>query len=313
MALLLCGVTIFALAQLRMPAPSYGFTYSARHARSFGLDDYGTFERALADLQPSIVRLPVYWDEVEVSDDQFVFNSIDTLLATAYNYDVDIILAIGQKVPRDPECFLPAWTDSLSDFEREEQLISYITQLTSRYGDHPAIVRFQVENEALFPFGDCPEPSPSLLLREIAVVRQLTDLPIQLTASGEQQLWSSVAGPADVVGVSLYRYTWDALLGPIPFFHTPLWYRTQRLAIAAFAQVSISELQAEPWIPVGEWPPDPVTGYLHFTEARLREHVTFARQTGASEILFWGVEWWYYLHESGDDRLLEAAREIMKP
>lgn len=313
LSLLLCGLVIFALAQLQVSESVYGFTYSERHARSLGLDGYGTFEQALIDLEPTVVRLPVYWDEVEATDDQFYFDSVDALLALARQYDVEVILAIGQKVPRYPECFLPSWTAALSDFEREEQLIAYVTQLASRYGDHPAVTRFQVENEALFPFGDCPEPNPSLLLREIAIVRQLTDAPIQLTASGEQQIWPSVAMPADVVGVSLYRYAWDAFLGPIPFFHTPMWYRMQRLAIAPFAQVSISELQAEPWIPVGTWPPDPVDGYEHFPASRLREHAAFAKQTGASEILFWGVEWWYYLHESGDDRLLEAARDIMKP
>ena len=68
----------------------------------------------------------------------------------------------------------------------------------------------------------------------------------------------------------------------------------------------------EPW-GVAEYVEDQksLEAYDHFTAEELAAHMEFASQTGMDEVSLWGVEWWYYLKEMGDDRLWEKGKELM--
>ncbi len=290
--------------------PRYGFTFSSRYAAELGLSVDEAYQAALSELQPTFVRLPVYWNDIERTSGQYDFAQLDSLIRMSHEANVPITLAVGFKVPRWPECFIPSWLNADDADAFRGALFTYLDAVVTRYKDNVTI--WQVENEPLFPFGECPMPSAALLRDEVAFIRTLdADAVVQLTVSGEQMPWSALSEPADILGASLYRTVADEQDGMLTFPLTPRWYRFWSLVIASSAQPVISELQMEPWFvrdPRSYTIDEAVT---LFSVADFWQHAAFAKQTGITSIGLWGVEWWYYLHIHGQDGLWEAAKELM--
>lgn len=293
-------------------AQAFGVTFAPHVVRFYGNNDpLAAFTATLDDLGVRHVRLPVYWNTTEPTQGQYDFSDIDPYMDAAAARGAKVTLVVGMKVPRWPECHVPDWVTQQG---REAALFGYLDTVVARYKGHPALARWQIENEHHFPFGECPAPDPALFSAEVAYVRSLDpDTPIQLTVSGEQELWAGTADAADVLGTSLYRFAWNPTTGLVVFPHPPEFYRLQALAVVGRVDaVVISELQAEPWFEGGVIPDDLEERYALFTVDRLREHAGFARRTGLPEIYLWGVEWWYDMAQRGDTRLWDAAREEMK-
>lgn len=295
---------------LPSPEQGIGITFSPQHARWYGLDPQQVFLAALDDLGVRHIRFATYWSSVEASDDVFDYSDIDWYLDEAASRGARVTLAVGMKTPRWPECHIPSW---VSDERRGEELLEYLEQVVLRYKDHSALSRWQIENEAHFPFGKCPTPDLAMFRREVELVKSLDgDTPVQLTVSGEQEPWAATADLADVLGVSLYRFAWNPHVGLVVFPHPPEYYALQAATIRSDVETMvISELQAEPWFE-GPVPEDVQEKYALFTEERLNDHVAFARGTGFSEVYLWGVEWWYALYNEGETRLWDAARAAVQ-
>jgi hypothetical protein len=145
----------------------------------------------------------------------------------------------------------------------------------------------------------------------VDLVRSLDERPIQVTVSGELGPWRDAAQAADILGISMYRQTWNDVFGYFIYPLTPAYYffRAQ-LVQDDVSQVIISELQAEPWFsdtiqsrPFADW-------YESFTSEMLEQNVSFAREVGVAEAYLWGAEWWYALKQVGEDRLWETAKHI---
>jgi hypothetical protein len=292
----------------------YGATFSPAYARFLGLDDHEVFIAVLEELELSDIRLPVHWDEVEPDPGRQKFAELDWFMDTAAEHDTGVVLAIGNKVPRWPECYAPGWAKTLDNQGYEQALLDYLESLVERYREHPALVRWQVENETLFAFGECPPTDYRLFQKEIELVRSLdSQHPIQLTVSGEQQLWLSLAGPADVIGASMYRRVALPNGWPVTFPIPPQWYSLQALSAAPWVDnVVISELQAEPWL-TKDYREYPVAEAAElFTPKQLGKYLRYARATGLKDISVWGVEWWYYLKHNGQPELWNAGREHLK-
>ncbi len=168
----------------------------------------------LDDLKIRKIRVPVYWSEVEKEPGIYDFSKIDFLMDEAAKRNAQVTLVVGLKVPRWPECFLPQWLENEDQKTIETKLFEEIQIVVERYVNHPALERWQVENEALFPFGDCPQPSAKRWQAEIRSVRLLDGAhPIQLTASGDKSFWLINAFPADILGVSIYERAWNHYFG----------------------------------------------------------------------------------------------------
>ena len=88
---------------------SYGVTFSNRYATDLGLDWKEVYTAMLDELEVQNLRLVVYWDDVEKERDTYDFSDIMWQLDEAEKRDLNIILAIGRKVPRYPECFQPEY------------------------------------------------------------------------------------------------------------------------------------------------------------------------------------------------------------
>jgi hypothetical protein len=309
---LLLGVLLFVffLSNASKQTPELGITYSTVYAQELGLDPIETYRQIVDELEVKLVRLPVYWSQVQLEEGgESQWETVDQLLEISEEHEVQVVLAIGQKVPRWPECHIPDWVEEKSEHERYRLLLSYLTELVTRYRDSEAIVRWQVENEPFFPFGECPEVNTDYLLQEIKTVRALDNRPIQMTVSGELEPWLGSAGQADVLGVSLYRVTWNDFYGYFIYPFTPAFYSLRAWGAEFFVEsVIISELQAEPWFFEGIDTRSPEEWSEVFTPAMLEENIQFAKETGLDEVYLWGVEWWYYLRAHGVSALWETAK-----
>ena len=105
-----------------LPLRVYGATFSPRFAEQFGLDWKAAYRAMLDDLRIRTVRVAAYWDRVEPRRGEYDFSETDWLIAEAGKRGAEIVLAVGQKLPRWPECFVPEWVKELPMEEREAAL-----------------------------------------------------------------------------------------------------------------------------------------------------------------------------------------------
>lgn len=281
-----------------------GVTFSQRYAQDIGLDWKQVYIAMLDDLQVKKIRIPVYWDLVEATPGNFDYSDIDWQLQEAQKRNAEIILAVGQKVPRWPECFIPQWANG-SDAVRKEALVKFVQQTVMRYKNTPAVERWQIENEPFLDFGICPPAEPALLDREIAAARAIdTTRPIVVTDSGELSLWLQAAKRADVFGTTMYREVYTAKYGHWRYPIGPNFFKLKRLFIELFANQKnaiVVELQGEPWVK-GWTVHAPLAEQLaSMNGVILSDNIEFAKKTGVEEVYVWGIEWWYWLKLNHND------------
>lgn len=324
-------------------AQSWGVTFSKKYAEELGMDWKESYLATLDDLGARKLRIPAYWDEIEPVQGVFDFTSLDWMLSEAQRRGAKVMLTVGRRLPRWPECHDPPWlrradlrgssrlpgTQIYADSENgvKEALLKYIRVVVERYRAHPAVERWQVENEPFLDiFGVCPPPNPNVLGKEIELVRSLDVRQIVVTDSGELSSWIALSNYGDILGVSLYRVVWNQWFG---YFYWPLpasYYRKKAeltlyrarphtntgVSGVGVKDVIITEVQLEPWTdrPIFEIP---LTEQLkHFDEKHFRDTIGYARRTGLSEIYLWGVEWWWWAKRQGHPEFWNMAKEVFR-
>lgn len=298
-------------------AAKIGITFSNRYATDIGLDWKETYLAVLDDLEIRKIRVPIYWDSTEMEEGKYDFADVDWQLEEAGKRNAEIILVVGQKVPRWPECYVPQYLQD-NDELRKAELLKFIDVAVSRYKDYPAVKFWQVENEPFLKFGDCPEFDKNLLDREIALVREKDpSRKIIITDSGELSLWVRAAKRADIFGTTMYRTIYNAKydlfytypIGP-RFFQFKYWMN--RILVGQDKAIVI-ELQGEPWI-AGWTTSQPLEKQLDsMNPQKLVDNVQYARQVGFPEIYLWGAEWWYWMKtKQNHPELWETARIIFR-
>ncbi len=319
---MLVGVVLFVclvvgVLVLRIPVQEpriWGVTFSHIYARSMGLSWIETYEAVLQDLGVRHLRIPVYWPEVEHQRDQWSFDDYDYMLARAGDMDAKVIMAIGRKVPRWPECHEAPWTYGMPDIEKDEFLLRYMRMAVERYRSFPQVVAWQVENEPFLPFGVCPPFRKEFLDREIALVRELDpSRPIMITDSGELSMWVPAMSRADIFGTTMYRTIYNGRIGYITYPLPPSFFRLKRAAAELFAgkrQGVVIELQAEPWGPGDAQHFTREEREKSFGDDDLPAMTAYATKTGFDTFYFWGVEFWYSLKTKGEPELWEDARTL---
>lgn len=289
----------------------YGVAYSWKYANDLGLDPLDAYYALIDELGVRNVRLPVYWSEIEHSVGEYDWEMLDTLVSKSAVSNVDLTLVVGSKVPRWPECYIPDWAESFDSNELQKAVLSFIAQTVSRYKDSSAVVRWQVENEPFFPFGQCPTLSVEDFEERVKLVKSLDSKPIMITVSGEMGPWLESTQATDVLGISMYRQTWNDLFGYFIFPLTPEYYFFRAQKVGPYVdQIIVSELQAEPWFPEPIENRPITTWYNVFTKEMFESNIRFVEDTGISEVYLWGAEWWYALKQAGDDRLWNTAKTL---
>jgi len=289
-----------------------GISYSPDYTRSLGLDHDETFEAILSDHSPSTIRLAVPWSDVEKVQGTFDFSEIDTMIRKAGEIGTKVVLTVGQKVPRWPECYIPTWADSLDADSKKIALLNYVKTTVNRYKNNSTIELWQAENEPYirFSFGHCDSFDQDVVKDEIALIKKLDpSRDIVVTDSGELSSFRRPALAGDVLGTTLYRSIrlnngWVFNYDWLP----PAFYKLKaRMWEKDYNHFYVSELQAEPWF-VGA--SREFNDEKTFSPERFTENVEYAKKIGASRVYLWGAEWWYLMKKQGDARYVEKAKEI---
>jgi len=310
------GVLYLAVRQIPPVEPKiFGVTFSKFFAEKFGLDWKKVYEEILADLGARHLRIPAYWTEVEPENGNWYFDDIDWQLEKAKEYDAKVILAIGRKLPRWPECHEPAWVQSQNLNLKSQNLFEYMRKVVERYDENPAVIAWQVENEPFLPFGDCPLFGKEVLDEEIEIARSLSDKPIIITDSGEFGAWFLAAKRGDVFGSTLYRHVRTKLIGHFTYPLPPSFFRLKQGLLKFFVRekpIIVVELQAEPWLPKMLYETSVGEHFKHFNPERFKKELEYIKGTGFDTFYFWGVEWWYWLKQNGRPEMWDMAKEAIE-
>ncbi|MCD4761321.1 cellulase family glycosylhydrolase [bacterium] len=293
----------------------WGVTYSPKFATELGLDWQETYIAILDDLKVKNIRIPIYWDQIEIEEGTFDFSDYDYIFNEGKKRDVKFIANIGWRLPRWPECHHPAWIDDTDIDGVKFKTILVMEKIIERYKDREEIVYWQVENEPLLDwFGECPKGDKKFLEQEINFVKSLDDRPIIISASGELSSWQSEAQLSDIFATTMYRVVWNPIFRYVRY-PIPNWFYQFKASFVGIdrKKAIVSELQAEPWVPYG------TLANLHFDEfhksfsiEQFRANLQFAINADFRQTYLWGVEWWYLQKEKGNDSYWSIARSLFR-
>jgi hypothetical protein len=292
----------------------WGVDYSDSQAEYLGLSPTETYSAIIHDLSAKNIKIHVNWDTVEKTKGTFDFAVLDREVGEAERNHVKLILVIGMKTGRWPECHAPLWFDEVEKDKRQAELLRYVTTVVARYKNSKAVEYWQIENEPLLRFGECPSwyyaQGTKGLQAEVDAVKSVdTSRKIIISDSGELSTWTTVAPIADIVGITMYRSTWNGTqktfgLNPYAFL-SPEFYSAKASFIEKYYDKPVIsvELQAEPWASKPLAQASVYEQEQSMNAELFDENVTFAKQTGLQAFYFWGAEWWYFMkvkHNSPD-------------
>ena len=336
----LLGLGVVLLATLGVPVPvgpadrgvasasstnglAVGLTFSPREATYRELSWQHTFDAAL-DAAPALVRVGVYWNEIEATRGLYDFATLDWLLDQATARNQHILLTVGMKAPRWPEYYLPGWLRAAprlpdgADVSRDSVLRAatraVLTATVEHVRERRVIAAWQVENEPLDAAGPHEwRIGPEFLAEEVALVRELDNRhrpvvvntfvetgPLGLLPTARATMLEraqQALAVADVLGLDVYPSRAVGLLWAETTVTWPDWIwsdtlvRLRRLATAQSKDAWIVEAQAEPWLSAGQTPPAawPGAGVRPSSVANTLDSFSAA---GYQIVLLWGTEYW---------------------
>ncbi len=297
----------------------WGITFSSKYAQDeLGLNWQETYLAILDDLKVNNIRLSAYWNEIEAERDNYDFGQLDWQINEASKRKINIILAVGRRLPRWPECHDPEWLSELPQQEAQQEQLELVDLVIKRYRQNENIKMWQIENEPyLGTFGQCQPLNESVFKQEIALTKSLSPKPILVTDSGELNFWIKAAKTgAEVIGSTLYRVVYNEKIGYVRYPLPPIFYFAKATLIKTLFQtksVINSELQTEAWHTEKK-----DLSQMTLAESaqsmdlkQFQKNVSFAQRAGFDEIYLWGAEWWYFLKvKQNNNDLWNEAKKI---
>lgn len=312
------AVVLFFLAQKEKPKEiNYGMSFNTMYARELGLNWQETYNAILDDLGVRRLRLAAHWNMVEPIEGEYNFSELDYQLEKAEAVGAEVVLAVGRRLPRWPECHVPLWATKIELEKRNEAQLLYMTKVIERYKDNKAVKIWQVENEPFlqaFAFEQCGDLDVDFLEKEIALVRSLDpDKPILITDSGNLGTWAGAYKRGDIFGTSVYVHFWNPELGQFKTFLPAWFYRAkENLMGLLYGQrpAFLIELSAEPWLvePISQVPL-PVQ-FSRMDIDKFKDILAYAEDTRLENQYLWGAEWWYWLKLNGHDEFWEFGKTL---
>jgi len=289
----------------------WGVSFSQKHAQSLGLDWKEAYSATLNDLKARRIKIGTHWDLIEPKKGQYNFEDLDWQIEQAEKQEAEILLVIGMKTPRWPECHIPEWAVDIGQKEQQESILNLLKEIVLRYKG--SVWAWQVENEPFFPFGECPWKDKEFLKREIDIVKSIDNKPVIISESGEFPLWIKAARYGDIVGVTMYRRVWFGDAGfyaKMPFPPVFYWRKAQLIKSIFDKRVICVELQAEPWGPtlLYDSPLDEQEKTMDLE--KFKENIEFAKKTGFDEFYLWGVEWWFWMKKQDKPEIWQEAKKL---
>jgi hypothetical protein len=319
LGLVLVGLVLW-LIQKSVPADiTYGMSFNTPYARELGLDWQEVYDAFLDDLGVRHLRLAAHWPMIEPRNDVFNFAELDYQIARAEEVGAEVVLAVGRRLPRWPECHIPAWAADMTWEEQQAEIIEYLTLVVERYQASPAVKVWQVENEPfleVFAYEHCGDTDEAFLQREIAHVRSLDDSrPILVTDSGNLGTWAGAWRNGDMFGTSVYVHFWNPELGQFRTVIPPWFYRLKEgfMSLRYGEQDTLLiELSAEPWLIAPMVETDIEIQFSRMNLEKFEDILTYAERTRFDQQYLWGGEWWYWLIERGHPELWERGRQLFE-
>lgn len=293
-----------------------GVSFSHVQAERFGSDWRANYTALLEELNFKNIRIPAYWDRIESTKGQYDFAELDWMVSEAGKRGAKIIMIVGQKNIRYPECYYPGWVDTNNTSATSDQATDMIKAVVEHYKNNPTVVEWQLENEFLLKsFGKCPSAllTNKQLQKELAALKSVDSTrPVILTQS--DQFGFPLIGPfAEKFGFSMYRWSWNGNLG---YYRYPqngayFWWKAGIISLLFNQQIKIHELQAEAWGPRGN-------EYLSYEDTtksmspqQFQDNIKYARDTKIKNFDLWGSEWWWHLKQTGHPEMWDAVKKLV--
>ena len=234
----------------------YGVSFSQIQAERYGSDWKANYIALLDDLDFKKIRVPAYWNRIEPAPGIYDFSETDWMINEASKRNAKIVLLIGQKNIRYPECFYPSWLDLSNASDVSEKAIRMVSEVSSHYKDNPTVESWQLENEFLLKsFGNCPANvlTNSQLSKELKALRSSGNGKKIILSQSDQFGFPFIGPFGDIFGFSMYRWAWDRKIG---YFRYPqvgeyFWWKAALINLFYKQDIKVHELQAEAWGPVG--------------------------------------------------------------
>jgi len=304
--LLLAIGTMYGIAQWYIHSEQdiplqLGVSFIPDYAQSLGLNPETTMN-ALLGIGVKHLRLVSYWSDGEPSQGQYNFSQLDWEFQKAQAAHAKIILTLGLRQPRWPECHIPTWATQEPKSQWQPQLENYMQAVIERYKNSPSLESYQLENEYfLLGFGICTNDSRSRLISEYDLVKRLDPKHPIIVGRSNNALGFPIGQPQpNEFSISVYRRVWDAnvthryLEYPQPAWFYAFLAGTQKIFL--HKDMIIGELQAEAWPPHGQTIPETSLSEQNksMNAKILQGDFNFGKATGMRSIYMWGAEYWYY-------------------
>ncbi|MFH1292344.1 MAG: beta-galactosidase [bacterium] len=295
----------------------YGVSFSPYYTEYLDLDYRQVYTAILDDWQFKYIRLSAQWDKIEKKEGIYDFTDLDWMMDESAKREAKVVLAVGRKTPRWPECHLPDWAKKKEYEDYRQDLLEYIEAVVNRYKNHKALEMWQVENEPFLPFGLCKVMPRQDLREEVGFVKKIDQQhKTMVTDSGELSTWRKTAKQADYFGTTMYRVVWNKWIGYFNYDWLPaVFYRSKlKLTGRDLSTAYIMELQAEPWIPGISVQDTPLEEqFKSMGIKRLKKNIEYSSRTGMPRAYLWGAEWWYWMeNKKGDKSFVNYIKTIEK-
>jgi len=278
-----------------------GVSFIPDYAQSLGVNPQQNMD-ALLNIGVKNFRLVSYWSDAEQQQGTYDFSQLDWQFRKAEAAHAHIILTLGLRQPRWPECHIPAWANNEAASVWQAQLYAYMKATINRYKTSPALQSYQLENEYFLKgFGICTDYSRQRLISEYNLVKATDPNHPVIIGRSNNALGFPVGQPQpDEFSISIYKRVWDAgvtkryLEYPFPAHFYAFIAGVQQIFI--HKNMMIGELQAEAWPSRGQSIQNTSLAEQNksLDATRLQDTFTFGKATGMKQINMWGAEYWYY-------------------
>lgn len=297
--------------------PTYGISFNTLYARELGLNWQEVYDAFIDDLDVKKIRLAAQWNMVEPENDKYNFRELDYQVKRAEEEGIDLIFAVGKRLPRWPECHTPSWAWGLNKDELEQEVLEYIEATIDRYKDSDAIKMWQVENEPylhIFAKEHCHFFDAGFLDTEIDLVKKIDPTrKVMVTDSGELSTWREAYKHGDVFGTTLYVYAWNEFVGEFRNPFLPGFYSIRKNILNLIygkREAMIAELALEPWLDKTIRDEKIEIQVHRMSPKKFDNVIEFAKKTGFETQYLWGGEWWYYMKLQDNPWYWNRGKEI---
>ena len=293
-----------------------GTTYKHKQISWLSLNNEVVFTE-IVGLKFDIIRLGVYWSDVQKSKDVFNFDEIKKLLDICEDKKQKVLVTIGMKAPGWPEYYIPNWaiTSKLEDISK--YLYSYFEKTLFTLKHYKCIYAWQIENEPLDPSGPNKQIIPiEILKNEYKIIKNIDpnrNIIINIWGNNlrRNKNINKIIKISDMIGLDLYYKQFIKRVAGISFYLGPLGsLESTNKYIQKFGKkLWITELQAEPWEERSDFYLSKNPGSIN--PKLLKENYVKALKLNPDAILFWGCEYWLWKKSQGDDNYLEIIKNII--